>query len=162
MSTSSKGPHRAQVVVIGGGALGAATAYFLGRSGVTDVVLVESGELASGSSGKPLGGVRAQFSDPVNIELGRRSLEFFDRFEAEVGVDIGLQKVGYLFALRTPDDVERHLASIELQRSLGVVSHLVDPARPSACAPTSTGRRCSLPCGRRPAGSPGRWRSSPA
>jgi sarcosine oxidase, subunit beta len=62
------------------------------------VVLLEADELASGSSGKPLGGVRA-VSDVTNIELGLRSLEFFRRFSHEVGVDIGLQTVGYLFAL---------------------------------------------------------------
>jgi sarcosine oxidase subunit beta len=119
------------VVIVGGGVMGAAAAYFLSRSGVTGITLIESGELASGSSGKPLGGVRAQFSDPVNIELGRRSLEFFGRFPA----DIGFQQVGYLFALRTAEDVDRHRASVDLQNSLGVVSHLVDPAEATRLCP---------------------------
>lgn len=119
---------RAEVVVIGGGIMGAASAYHLARAGVTDVMVVEAGELACGSSGKPLGGVRALFSDVTNIELGRRSLEFFGRFADEVGVDIGLQSVGYLFALRDEGDVARHEAAVALQNSLGVSSRLVDAA----------------------------------
>ena len=58
-------PRDATVVVIGGGVMGASTAYQLARAGIRDLVLLEANELASGSSGKPLGGVRAQFSDPA-------------------------------------------------------------------------------------------------
>jgi sarcosine oxidase subunit beta len=84
--------------------LGASTAYHLARAGVSEVLLLESGELGGGSSAKPLGGVRAQFSDATNIALGARSLAAFRRFEIDVGVDIGLQQVGYLFALRDAAD----------------------------------------------------------
>lgn len=108
--------------------MGAASAYHLARAGVTDVVLLEADELASGSSGKPLGGVRAQFSDLTNIELGLRSLEFFRRFDHEVGTDIGMQAVGYLFALRNEADIARHQVCVELQNSLGVPSRVVDTA----------------------------------
>jgi glycine/D-amino acid oxidase-like deaminating enzyme len=81
------------VVVVGGGVMGTSTAYHLARAGVRDVVLLEAHELASGSSGKPLGGIRAQFSDPANIELGARSLTAFRRFGDEFGVDIGHRQV---------------------------------------------------------------------
>ena len=90
----------ARVVVIGGGVMGTSTAYQLTRGGVRDVVLLEANELASGSSGKPLGGVRAQFSDRANIELGARSLKAFHRFDEDFGVDIGYEQVGYLFLIR--------------------------------------------------------------
>ncbi|MDT0353085.1 NAD(P)/FAD-dependent oxidoreductase [Pseudonocardia charpentierae] len=122
------GTTRTQVAIIGGGIMGAASAYHLARAGITDVVLLEADKLASGSSGKPLGGVRAQFSDVTNIELGLRSLEFFRRFDHEVGVDIGLQTVGYLFALRNEEDIARHRVCVALQNSLGVPSRIVDPA----------------------------------
>lgn len=108
--------------------MGASIAFHLARSGVTDVVLLEARELASGSSGKPLGGVRAAFSDPGNIELGARSLECFRRFARDIGVDISLAEVGYLFLLRAPEDVAGFERSVALQNSLGVGSRMIDAA----------------------------------
>ena len=67
-------PARAEVVVVGGGVMGTSIAYHLAAAGVRDVVVVEAASLGSGSSGKPLGGVRAQFSGAANIALGARSL----------------------------------------------------------------------------------------
>ena len=67
-------PTRAAVVIIGGGVIGLSTAYHLAAAGVPDVVLVERAALGSGSTCKAAGGVRAQFSDRINIELGARSL----------------------------------------------------------------------------------------
>ena len=121
-------PRDATVVVIGGGVMGASTAYQLARTGMRDLVLLEANELASGSSGKPLGGVRAQFSDPANIELGARSLRAFRRFDEDFGVDIGYQQVGYLFLIRDTADVSRYRASIELQNALGVSSRMISAA----------------------------------
>ena len=63
-------PSRASVVIIGGGVIGLSTAYHLARPACRDVVLVERAAFGSGSTCKAAGGVRAQFSDPVNIELG--------------------------------------------------------------------------------------------
>jgi sarcosine oxidase subunit beta len=123
------------VVVVGGGVMGTSTAYHLARAGVRDVILLEAGELAGGSSGKPLGGVRAQFSDPANIALGRRSFEAFRRFGSEVGTDIGLQQVGYLFALRDEADVEPFQRSIALQNELGVPSRMLGPAEAKRLCP---------------------------
>ena len=131
----SGSPLHAEVVIIGGGIMGASTAYHLARAGVTDVVLLESGVIAGGSSGKPLGGVRVQFSDRANIELGLRSLHAYGRFADEFGVDIGLQRVGYLFAVRDPADVAPFEASIALQNELGAVSRLMAPAEAATLCP---------------------------
>ncbi len=129
----SRGHHR-DVVIIGGGVMGASTAYHLARAGVTDVTLLETRRLASGSSGKPLGGVRAQFSDRANIALGLRSLRAFQRFEQELGIDIGLQQVGYLFAVRDPADLAPFQRSVVLQNELGVASRMISAAEAvSAC-----------------------------
>ena len=59
------------MVIIGGGVIGVSTAYHLAAAGVRDVVLVDRAALGSGSTCKAAGGVRAQFSDRINIELGR-------------------------------------------------------------------------------------------
>jgi sarcosine oxidase subunit beta len=132
----SAGAIEVEVVIIGGGVMGASAAYHLARAGVRDVVLLEAHELASGSSGKPLGGVRAQFSDPANVELGLRSLRAFHSFEADLGVDIGFREVGYLFAIRDPADVAPFEASVAVQHELGVPSRMVGAAE--------AGERCPL------------------
>jgi sarcosine oxidase, subunit beta len=125
----------ATVVVIGGGIMGTSIAYHLAEAGVRDVVVAEAGELASGSSGKPLGGVRAQFSDPANIALGARSLAAFGRFGDEFGVDIGFQQVGYLFLIRADADVEGFRRSVELQNEMGVESRLITARSAAALSP---------------------------
>jgi sarcosine oxidase, subunit beta len=78
-------PSTAEVLVIGGGAIGTSIAFHLAEAGVRDVVLLERDELGHGSTGKAAGGVRAQFSDRINIELGARSLEAFARFPEHPG-----------------------------------------------------------------------------
>ncbi|MFF4884716.1 NAD(P)/FAD-dependent oxidoreductase [Streptomyces nigra] len=125
----------ASAVVVGGGVIGTGIAYHLARAGVPDVVLVERGELASGSTSKAAGGVRAQFSDELNIRLGARSLEAFARFEQDTGYDIGLHRVGYLFLLSTPEDVTAFEAAVRLQNSLGVPSRMIDPAKARELSP---------------------------
>ena len=74
---------------------------------------------------KPLGGVRATFSDPGNIELGQRSLKTFERFHEVFKTDIGLQQVGYLFLCRN----ESELAALEnatcVQNNLGCSARMV-------------------------------------
>ncbi|SPF00252.1 NAD(P)/FAD-dependent oxidoreductase [Streptomyces sp. MA5143a] len=125
----------ARVVVIGGGVIGTSIAYHLAAAGVDDVVLVERDELASGSTARAAGGVRAQFSDELNIQLGARSLEAFGRFGQDLGHDIGLHRVGYLFLLSTPDEVAQFEAGVQLQNDLGVPSRLIDPAEAQRLSP---------------------------
>ncbi|MDV9177340.1 FAD-binding oxidoreductase [Streptomyces sp. W16] len=127
--------RQAEVVVIGGGVIGTSIAYHLARAGVRDVVLVERDELAAGSTSKAAGGVRAQFSDELNVQLGARSLEAFDRFEEDTGHDIGLHRVGYLFLLSRPEDVASFEAGVRLQNSLGVPSRMIDPAEARRLSP---------------------------
>jgi sarcosine oxidase subunit beta len=79
-------PRHAEVVVIGGASL----AYRLAEAGVGDVVVVERGRVASGSSGKP--GLRAQFSDPLNSALGARGLQTCARFRSRIGIDISMER----------------------------------------------------------------------
>ncbi|NDL58279.1 FAD-dependent oxidoreductase [Phytoactinopolyspora mesophila] len=124
---SASVPERATVVIVGGGVMGASIAFHLAEAGVKDVVLLERSELGSGSSGKPIGGVRAQFSDPLNIELGARSLRAFQDFPRRPGRDIKLDNVGYLFLLTTDDHVSAFEDSVAIQNRLGVPSRLMSP-----------------------------------
>lgn len=117
-------PRQAEVVVVGGGAMGTSVAFHLAEAGV-DVLLVEAFELASGSSGKPIGGVRAQFSDPANIDLGNRSLALYEDFANRPGADIGLQQPGYLFLLPADEDVAVFTESVAMQNARGVASRML-------------------------------------
>ncbi|QOV33168.1 FAD-binding oxidoreductase [Streptomyces ferrugineus] len=120
-------PPTADVVIIGGGVMGASTAFHLAEAGVRNIVVIERGELCSGSSGKPIGGVRAQFSDPLNIELGSRSLRAYREFPCRPGADIRLDTVGYLFLLDSEQQVRDFEAGVELQNSLGVANRMIGP-----------------------------------
>ncbi|MFF7985864.1 NAD(P)/FAD-dependent oxidoreductase [Streptomyces sp. NPDC007901] len=126
---------RAQAVIVGGGVMGTSIAYHLASAGVRDVVLVERDELAAGSTSKAAGGVRAQFSDELNVQLGARSLEAFARFGEEIGYDIGLRRVGYLFLLSTPEEVASFEASVRLQNHLGVPSRMLTPKEAARLSP---------------------------
>jgi sarcosine oxidase subunit beta len=128
-------PERASVVVVGGGVIGASIAFHLAEAGVRDVVLLEKGELGGGSTSKAAGGVRAQFSDEVNIRLGQRSLAAFADFERRPGQAIDLHRVGYLFCLSRPEDVAVFERSVALQNRLGVPSRLITPAEARQLSP---------------------------
>jgi sarcosine oxidase, subunit beta len=121
-------PGHARVVVIGGGVMGTSIAFHLAEAGVRDVVLLEQGTLGCGSSAKPLGGVRATFSDPGNVLLGQRSLETFERFAERFSTDIGLRQPGYLFLCRSEAEVASVEASTALQQSLGASGRMITPA----------------------------------
>ena len=130
MSTSL--PDRAEVVIIGGGVMGASTAFHLAEAGVTDVLLLEKDSLACGSTSKSAGGVRAQFSDAVNIALGIRSLPAFEQFGVRPGGEIDLHQVGYL-VLHT-DETAWAVAqeAVALQNSLGIPTQLLTAAEAGA------------------------------
>jgi sarcosine oxidase subunit beta len=128
-------PAHADVVVIGGGVMGLSTAYHLARAGVSDVLLVEANELGSGSTCKAAGGVRAQFSDAVNIELGARSLRAFQSFQDTFDQEIDLQQVGYLFLLDQPDHVLAFERNVALQNELGVPSRMIEVSEAKALSP---------------------------
>jgi sarcosine oxidase, subunit beta len=124
-------PTDAQVVVIGGGIVGAAVAFHLARAGITDVVVVERDGLAGAASGKPIGGLRAQFSDRLNALLALRSLELY----AELGADMDHRRVGYLFLLREAKHVARFEAGVALQNDAGIPSVMLDADEARARCP---------------------------
>ncbi|MFP1625267.1 NAD(P)/FAD-dependent oxidoreductase [Streptomyces sp. 5K101] len=130
MSTSSvfhTVPSDADVVIIGGGVMGVSTAFHLAETGVDRVVVVERGDLGCGSSGKPIGGVRAQFSDPLNIALGSRSLRAYQDFPHRPGADIRLDGVGYLFLLTSAEQAADFETSVGIQNGLDVPSRMITP-----------------------------------
>jgi len=128
-------PARASVVIVGGGVIGLSTAYHLARAGVPDVLLLERDELGSGSTCRAAGGVRAQFSDAVNVELGLRSLRTFETFTQEFDQEIDLHQVGYLFLLDQPEHVAAFEKNVALQNELGATSRMIDVAEAKRLSP---------------------------
>ncbi|WP_369135268.1 NAD(P)/FAD-dependent oxidoreductase [Modestobacter sp. I12A-02662] len=128
-------PASASVVVLGGGVVGLSSAYHLARSGVRDVVLLDQDALGSGSTCRAAGGVRAQFSDPVNIMMGARSLDTFRDFPARFGQEIDFREVGYLFLLSTPEAVAAFEVNVARQNAVGVPSRMISVAEAQRLSP---------------------------
>lgn len=113
--------HTADVVIIGGGIVGSSIAWHLTHAGCKKVLVIErESSQGKGSTGKSMGGVRAQFSTPVNIQMSLYSIPFYAKFEEVVGHPPDYRPQGYLF-LATKDS---HLAylrdNFERQKKLGL------------------------------------------
>ncbi len=121
--TTADFPRTARVVVVGGGVMGASTAYHLALRGCRDVVLLEMEPFFGlGATGRCAGGIRYQFSTEINVRLSQLSLPMLDRFEEETGQAIDLRKCGYLFLLNNEADVEAFRANVLMQHGLGVAT----------------------------------------
>jgi len=134
-------PDRAEVVVVGGGAIGTSVAFHLAEAGVPDVLLLERSALGSGSTGAAAGGVRATFSDEVNVRIALRSLDALDAFGERPGGEIDLRRVGYLFLLDRPADVEAFERGAALQNRLGAPTLMLSPAEAARKSPLAGARR---------------------
>ena len=114
-------PKTADIVIIGGGVMGASTAYHLALRGQKNIVLLEKDEFfGQEATGKCAGGVRFQFSTEINVRLSLASLPMLDRFKEETGQEINFRKCGYLFVLTGPEEVKTFRHSLEMQQGLGV------------------------------------------
>lgn len=131
-------PAAASVVIVGGGVIGTSVAFHLAEAGV-DVVLLEREQLGSGSTCRAAGGVRAQFSDALNIEIAQRSLRAFREFARRPGWEIDFKQVGYLFVLSRDSDVSVFERNVELQNDYGVPSRILSPAQARELCPLLAG-----------------------
>jgi sarcosine oxidase subunit beta len=113
----------ANVVIVGGGVMGASTAYHLAARGVKDIVLLEREQFfGQGATGRCAGGVRHQFGTEVNVRLSIESLAMLERFKDELGQDIDFRKCGYLFVLTRDVDMDHFRNNVEMQQRLGVTT----------------------------------------
>jgi sarcosine oxidase subunit beta len=126
--TISALPRHAEVVIVGGGVMGASVAYHLALRGQRDVLLLERGELfGAGATGKCAGGIRHQFGSEINIRLSTASIRMLERFEDELGQSIGIRHSGYLFLLTRDADVAAFQHNVALQHNLGISTLWLDP-----------------------------------
>lgn len=111
----------AEVVIVGGGIVGSSIAYHLTAAGCKNVLVIER-ETAQGkgSTGKSMGGVRAQFSTPVNIQMSLYSIPFYASFEERLGYPCGYRSQGYLFCATHQHHLDYLRANFERQIALGL------------------------------------------
>lgn len=118
----------ADVVIIGGGIAGSSIAYQLTTAGCKNVLVIER-ETAQGkgSTGKSMGGVRAQFATPVNIQMSLYSIPLYAAFDEVMGHPAGYRSQGYLFAATSQSHLDYLRANFERQKALGLkTAQLVD------------------------------------
>jgi len=120
-------PTQADIVIIGGGVMGASTLYHLAARGVKDVVLLEKEPFfGQGATGRCAGGVRYQFATEINVRLSLESLPMLERFAEEIGQEVDYRPIGYLFLLTNETDVAAFRRNVELQHRLGVMTEWLD------------------------------------
>ena len=117
----------ADVVIIGGGIVGAGIAWHLTEANVRNVLIVErESHQGKGSTGKSMGGVRAQFATAVNIQMSMYSIKFYSEFDERLGQPGGYRPQGYLFVATAPKHLDYLRINQALQHSLGLTqAHMV-------------------------------------
>ena len=133
---------RAEIVVIGGGVVGASVAFHLVQRGARDVLILErEAEQGLGSTGAATGGVRAQFETEINIRMSLYSLDFFREWDFDCEYD----PKGYLFFATTGEQLDYLKRNVEAQRRLGVRD--VEIVDADAIARIVPGMNCDDICG---------------
>ena len=121
-------PNTADIVIIGGGVMGASAAYHLAQRGIAarNIVLLEKEDFfGQGATGRCAGGVRYQFSTEINVKLSIESLPMIERFKDEIGQDVNYKQCGYLLVATNEKDVNVFKHNVKLQNELGVQTRLL-------------------------------------
>jgi glycine/D-amino acid oxidase-like deaminating enzyme len=125
-----------KVVIIGGGIIGATTAYALLKKGVTDITILERDSVGSGGTGKTAGIIRCHYGVSSICALALFSLDFFENAKELIGTDIEFEQVGYLVGIGS-ENLEPFRASLANQRSIGVQTEELTPAAAQELWPTA-------------------------
>ncbi len=128
-------PSSVDVVVVGGGIMGASALYYLTKLGCSSALLLERETLAAGSTSKAAGGIRAQFSDELNVRIALECIRRFERFDEEPGGEIDYKQWGYLFLLDDEADAAAFRRSLAVQHSFGVPSRWLEPREAAEIVP---------------------------
>jgi len=111
----------AEVVIVGGGIVGASIAWHLTDAGCRNVLIVErESHQGKGSTGKSMGGVRAQFATKPNIQMSLYSIPFYATFDERLGQPAGYRNQGYMFVATEKKHLDYLQTNQALQKSLGL------------------------------------------
>ena len=109
------------VLIIGGGVIGASIAYHLALERLTGITVIDKApKAAAGSTGKATGGFRAQFGSEINIKLSLLAQQKLLSFKDELGVDPCFQQYGYLFLAQNENEMKLLEQANKLQKSCGL------------------------------------------
>ncbi|MFB6069511.1 MAG: NAD(P)/FAD-dependent oxidoreductase [Halanaeroarchaeum sp.] len=128
------------VIVIGGGIVGLASGYYLSRRGAS-VIVFEKESLGNGSTERSAGGIRRQFSTPVNVSLSKASVPVWEYFEETFGVDIEFRRNGYLFLARSAETADTFSDIVTMQNDLDVPTRLLARSAVADLVPALHGDR---------------------
>ena len=115
-------PKTADIVIIGGGGVGVATAYYLAKSGRKNIVVLEKNTVCSGSTGRCGAGIRAQWGLELNCRMALATLDTFEHLDEELGLPTGLNQGGYLLVAYKEKEWAQFQKNVELQHSLGIMT----------------------------------------
>ncbi|MBP1986827.1 NAD(P)/FAD-dependent oxidoreductase [Halolamina salifodinae] len=132
--TNEYGGDPENVVVVGGGIIGLASAYYLEQRGA-DVTVLEKSSIGAGNTGRANGGIRAQFTSPVSSALSKESIEVWESFDEQFGVDIKYRRPGYLFLARTESTAEQFRENVAKQNEQDIPSRFVTPQEAKELCP---------------------------
>jgi glycine/D-amino acid oxidase-like deaminating enzyme len=127
-------PKSADVVIIGGGIIGSATAYYLAKRGLS-VAVVEKGRIAGEQSSRNWGWCRQQDRDRAEIPLIKESLRIWGDLGGEIGADTGFRRTGVLYVTQDPQEMAKWERWMEHARSYQLHSHLLSAAEAQAMTP---------------------------
>jgi glycine/D-amino acid oxidase-like deaminating enzyme len=130
IETSSDLPGTADAVVIGGGIIGAFTAYYLAKRGMK-VALIEKGRIGGEQSSRNWGWCRQQNRDARELPLATKSLDLWERFAAETGENVGFRRCGLLYLSDSEQELATWARWREFARTRGVTTHMLSAAEAS-------------------------------
>lgn len=122
-------PNTADIIIIGGGVMGASAAYHLARrigTSQTIVLLEKERFFGTGATGRCAGGVRYQFSTEINVKLSIESLPMIERFKEELGQDVRYNPCGYLLVATNEREVSTFKNNVQMQNKLGVATQFLN------------------------------------
>ncbi len=128
-------PQGAQVVIVGGGAVGCSVAYHLAKLGWTDVVLLEQGQLSCGTTWHAAGVVGQLRTHPSLTRLMLYSSQLYAGLEAEVGLGTGWNQCGALWVAASADRMVQLRRTVDLARAQGLEAHEISAAEAGAMWP---------------------------
>ena len=116
------------VIIIGGGIIGCATAFELAKRGITDILLIEKRFLTSGATGRCGAGIRQQWGSELNARIALESTHIFEHLEEYTGYtrSCGLHQGGYLLVAYTEKEWAQFQENLKVQHKLGIDSRAVD------------------------------------
>jgi sarcosine oxidase subunit beta len=133
------------IVIIGGGVMGASIAYHLARHGGVSVTLLERHGLSNGTTGRSGAIVRQHYSNDFTIRMASESLHIFERFDELVGGDCGFTRTGML-VLADEANAEAIGANVQLQQAQGVKTRMIAPQEISEITPEYSSAGIAAAC----------------